>query len=85
MAQSVWHKHDIENVLRGVELTCQQMAAQFDGPECDSYRRGFLAALAAAATSFGIQVNTLPLSPPLDGSQRPNRRLRELTPPREAA
>lgn len=62
MAQSVWHKHDIENVLRGVELTCLHMAAQFDGPECDSYRRGFLAALAATATSFGIRINQAPPS-----------------------
>jgi len=62
MTQSVWHRTDIENVLRGVELSCQQMAAQFDDPEVDSYRRGFLAALAATATSFGIQVDTLPLS-----------------------
>lgn len=83
MAQSVWHKHDIENILRGVELTCQHMAAQFDDPECDSYRRGFLAALAAAATSFGIQVNTSPLSPPLGVSQRPRSRMREHTPSRE--
>ena len=57
MGQSVWHKHDIENVLRGVELTCQQMAAQFDDPETESYRRGFQAALAATATSFGIKID----------------------------
>ena len=61
MAQSVWHRHDIENILRGVELSCQQMAAQFDDPETDSYRRGFLAALAATATSFGITVDTRPI------------------------
>lgn len=83
MAQSVWHRQDIENVLRGVELTCQQMAAQCDGPETDSYRRGFLAALAATATSFGIQVNTSPLAPPLSASLP--RRARDLTAPREAA
>ncbi len=62
MAQSLWHRKDIENVLRGVELTCQQLAAQLDDPEIDCYRRGFLAALAATATSFGIQVDTLLLS-----------------------
>lgn len=79
MSQSVWHKHDIENVLRGVELTCQQMAAQLDGPETDSYRRGFQAALAAAATSFGIQINTSPLH-----SRRPARRSsHQITPPSE--
>lgn len=81
MAQSVWHKHDIENVLRGVELTCLHMAAQFDGPDCDSYRRGFLAALAAAATSFGIRVSAAP-PPSYELSGRP-RRLQQVGPPRE--
>ncbi|HNS01857.1 MAG TPA: hypothetical protein PKM78_05675 [Anaerolineae bacterium] len=61
MSQSVWHKHDIENVLRGVELSCRQMAAQFDDPETESYRRGFQAALAATATSFGIKIDQSPL------------------------
>lgn len=85
MAQSVWHRQDIENVLRGVELTCQQMAAQCDSPETESYRRGFLAALAATATSFGIQVSTSPLSPPLDAPWRPARRTAEIKPPPESA
>ncbi len=85
MAQSVWHRQDIENILRGVELTCQHMAAQCDGPETDSYRRGFLAALAATATSFGIQVNPSPLAPPPNASQRLPRHARDLTAPREGA
>jgi hypothetical protein len=68
MTQSVWHRTDIENVLRGVELSCQQMAAQFDDPEVDSYRRGFLAALAATATSFGIQVGMPFSAPPFPSS-----------------
>lgn len=57
MSQSVWHKQDIENVLRGVEITCQHMAAQAPSAESDSFRRGFLAALAAAAVCFGIKVD----------------------------
>ncbi len=81
MGQSVWHKHDIENVLRGVELTCQQMAAQFDDPETESYRRGFQAALAAAATSFGIQIDLSPLNGP-----KPTRRSsRQIPSPPELA
>lgn len=64
MSQSVWHKHDIENVLRGVELSCHLLAAQFDNLETESYRRGFQAALAAAAISFGIQVDVSPLNSP---------------------
>jgi len=83
MSQSVWHKHDIENVLRGVELTCQQMAAQCESPETDSYRRGFQAALAATATSFGIQVNTSPLAPLPNTSQPLPRPARDLTALRE--
>ncbi len=78
MAQSVWHKHDIENILRGVELTCQHMAAQFDGPESDSYRRGFLTALAATATSFGIQVDAALPASSLNALQASTRRLCEL-------
>lgn len=85
MSQSVWHKHDIENVLRGVNLTCQQMAAQFDGPETESYRRGFQAALAATATSFGIQVNTPSLAQPFGEAPRIARAAREIAPPREPA
>ena len=85
MAQSVWHRQDIENVLRGVELTCQHMAAQCDGPETDSYRRGFLAALAATATSFGIQVNASPLSPPPSASQPLPRHAHDLMALREGA
>ncbi len=63
MSQSVWHKHEIENVLRGVELTCLQMAAQSSNDEIDSFKRGFLAALAATATSFGIRVNDMRVRP----------------------
>lgn len=63
MAQSVWHKKDIEDVLRGVELTCQQMAAHYSSEENDSYRQGFLAALAATATSFGIRVHNARVCP----------------------
>lgn len=61
MSQSVWYKQDIENILRGVELACQQTAAQTTDAEIESYYRGFLAALAATATSFGIEVRTTSL------------------------
>ncbi len=71
MSQTVWHRTDIENVLRGVELSCQQLASQFDDPEIDSYRRGFLAALAATATSLGIQVDVQPFSSPTLVPPRP--------------
>lgn len=57
MPQTVWHKHEIENVLRGVELVCQQLVTQYPDEEIDSYSQGFLAALAATATSFGIRVS----------------------------
>ena len=63
MPQTVWHKHEIENVLRGVELACQQLATQYPDEEIDSYRQGFLAALAATATSFGIRVNNARIRP----------------------
>ena len=63
MPQTVWHKHEIENVLRGVELACQQLATQYPDEEIDSYRQGFLAALAATATSFGIGVNNARIRP----------------------
>jgi hypothetical protein len=82
MAQSVWHRQDIENVLRGVALSCQQMAAQIEDPALDGYRRGFLAALAATATSFGIPVDMQPLSAPPHYSLRsaaPSRHARDLS------
>lgn len=63
MPQTVWHKHEIENVLRGVELACQQLATQYPDEEIDSYRQGFLAALAATATSFGIRVHNARVRP----------------------
>jgi hypothetical protein len=57
MPQTVWHKKDIENVLRGMEIACQHATARNGCDESDEFRQGFLAALAATATSFGIQVN----------------------------
>lgn len=57
MSQSVWHKQEIENILRGIELTCQLMAAADDTGKLASYKQGFLAALAATGTSFGIKIN----------------------------
>ncbi|MFZ2488991.1 MAG: hypothetical protein WAZ19_12835 [Anaerolineae bacterium] len=62
MGQLVWHRHDIENILRGVEMAGLQAAGQAGESELDSFRRGFLAALAATATSFGIEVHPLPIS-----------------------
>lgn len=56
MAQSVWQIHEIENILRSVELACQSTAAQYAGTENDSFMRGVSAALAATATGFGIKV-----------------------------
>lgn len=61
MAQLVWHRHDIENILRGIEMAGLQTAGQSGDPDLDGFRRGFLAALAATATSFGIEVNPLPI------------------------
>jgi hypothetical protein len=63
MPQTVWHKHEIESVLRGVELACQQLATQYPDGEIEGYRQGFLAALAATATSFGIRVNNAHVRP----------------------
>lgn len=80
MPQSVWHKQDIENVLRGVEMTCQHMAAQAPSAESDSFRRGFQAALAAAATCFGIKVNDARLRSPADFPPTPPAQLQEPTP-----
>ncbi|MCS6842807.1 MAG: hypothetical protein NZ528_00555 [Caldilineales bacterium] len=57
MAQSVWHVKDIENVLRGVELACRQLAAHYAPDQSDAFQQGFLTALAATATSLGIEVN----------------------------
>lgn len=70
MGQLVWHRHDIENILRGVELAGLQTAGQVNDAELAGYRRGFLAALAATATSFGIEVTPLPLGAPVE-SQLP--------------
>lgn len=56
MAQSVWQTHEIENILRSVELACQSTAAQYAGNDNDSFMRGVSAALAATATSFGIRI-----------------------------
>lgn len=56
MSQSVWQTHEIENVLRSVELACQFTAAQYTGNDNDSFMRGVSAALAATATSFGIRI-----------------------------
>lgn len=67
MAQSVWHVKDIENVLRGVELTCRQLAAHYAPDQSDAFQQGFLTALAATATSLGIEVNL----PRPNGASRP--------------
>lgn len=56
MGQSVWHRHDIENILRGVEMAGLQTAIQAGDPDLEGFRRGFTAALAATAASFGIRV-----------------------------
>jgi hypothetical protein len=57
MPQTVWHKKDIENVLRAMEMACQHVSTRYGCDDSDGFRQGFLAALAATATSFGIQVN----------------------------
>lgn len=80
MAQSVWHRQDIENVLRGVEMTCQHMAVQAPNAESDSYRRGFQAALAAAATCFGIKVDDARLRSAVDLPPTPPAQLQEPAP-----
>lgn len=74
MGQLVWHRHDIENILRGVEMAGLQTAVQANDADLDGFRRGFLAALAATATSFGIEVNPLPIG------ARTASQLPELTP-----
>lgn len=56
MAQSVWQIHEIENILRSVELACQSTAAQYADADNDSFMRGVSAALAATATGFGIRI-----------------------------
>ncbi|MER2599345.1 MAG: hypothetical protein ABTQ73_07495 [Caldilineales bacterium] len=71
MGQLVWHRHDIENILRGVELAGLQTAGQMNDAELAGYRRGFLAALAATATSFGIEVRPLPLAAPAESQLPP--------------
>lgn len=56
MAQSVWQIHEIENILRSVELACQSTASQYADADNDSFMRGVSAALAATATGFGIRI-----------------------------
>lgn len=56
MGQTVWHREDIENILRGVELACRESTARQVSAESEAFRAGYVAALAAAATSFGIRV-----------------------------
>ena len=82
MAQSVWYVEDIENILRAMELSCQQLAAQVEDPDVVSFRRGFMAALAATATSFGIRVDTKSLSSaPLSSSGSAAGQVRRLASP----
>lgn len=56
MGQTVWYKEDIANILRGVELACRQTAALQTSRDSSAFQEGYMAALAAAATSFGIRV-----------------------------
>lgn len=54
MGADMWLKDDVKNILTGVHLAHTNFAQHFDNPEVRAYRAGFVAALAAAAASFGI-------------------------------
>lgn len=49
MAQSVWHRDDLTNILAAAEMGLLQTGVS---PE---YRAGFLAALATVARSLGVK------------------------------
>ncbi|HQN47478.1 MAG: hypothetical protein IPN27_11780 [Cellvibrionales bacterium] len=61
MGQLVWHQQDIENILRGAEVSAMQTARAIAcDDECvQQYLLGYKAALSAVASSFGIPVRQL--------------------------
>lgn len=50
----MWLTEDVRNILTGVHMANANLAKHFNDPEVRAYREGFVAALAAAAASFGI-------------------------------
>ena len=48
----MWFKDDIANILSGIEQASEQKATDRDS---DQYSRGFRAAIAAVARTFGIK------------------------------
>ena len=56
----MWFQSDIANILAGIEQASEQMATDRDS---EQYRRGFQAAIAAVAVSFGIQPDRSPAGP----------------------
>lgn len=56
MGQAVWHKQDIEHILRGAEVGAMVTVHAVSSNDAQLYVAGYLAALAAVATSFGIPV-----------------------------
>jgi hypothetical protein len=59
MSSEVWLKTDVVNILHGVAYAHADLASfvygsDTDQPQLDSYSRGFQAALAALALSFGV-------------------------------
>lgn len=56
MGQILWYQDDIENILRGIELAGRQSVARQTSRDSQAYLEGYLAALAATATSCGITV-----------------------------
>lgn len=60
MGQLVWHQQDIENILRGAEVSAMQTARAIAcDDEWQQYLLGYKAALSAVASSFGIPVRQL--------------------------
>lgn len=85
MASEVWHKTDIVNVLHGIAFSHADLTSFVSGPDSgqpqlESYSRGFRAALAALALSFGVlPAEFLPVDP--WSTARPQPRVRLTTGP----
>lgn len=55
-SSDVYLKEDIRSILQAILATNEMLAIQMPAGEAQSYRSGFAAAVAAAATAFGINL-----------------------------
>lgn len=55
MSQSVWHRDELENMMRAVAASSDALAGRIQTPEMALYRLGFDTALSALSMAIGIR------------------------------